>query len=504
MSCRLDLSREEIDTLDDVDLSVYAARSKWLAEARPEQLLPPGDDYDTVLWRAGRFFGKTRTLVENSWFDAYRVPIRIHALAPTLGDVRRVLFEGESGYINKMPPEIVRRHDKTNREIELTNGSLITGFSVVEEANRLRGPQCHLLVFDEAAAADRPAGNLEEAYNVAVLGCRLPYPDGTPSRKLIATTPRPIPFLKRLEKRPNVRVITGTSYANLHNVAASVRNELLALSGTLIGKQEIDGRYIDEEDDQTIFRRAWFRLWPANKKLPEFSFILELYDTAFSEENYDAKRNLTDPTAKTVWGIFNVKQCFNEEERKRLKIRSQYAALLLDAWAERLGFPELLDRARRENWTKYGSPGRRSDIVLIEEKGSGISLRQTLATYSVLTWPYNPGRQSKTQRAHAVSPVVNQGMVFVPESKREDRKGLPRDWCEPFLEQVCAYRGKGSVEHDDYLDTMTSALLYLRDRNMLSPTPEITYIDLEDKRQHDERDAEKQQRANEPRDNPYG
>lgn len=487
--------------------AAWAARQKWLSEAREKQLLPEGDDWDTCLWVAGRFFGKTRTIVEAAWWEAYRVPgIRIHSLAPTLGDVHRVVMEGESGFINKMPSCLIKRYDKQMKEIELINGSLITGFSVVEEANRLRGPQCHLLTFDEAAAADRPAGNLEAAYRVASLGVRLPYPDGTPSRKLIATTPRPIPFFKRLISRPGVVLIQGTSYENKENVASSVMNEVLSLKGTIYGKQEIYGEFIDEDSDVSIFKRAWFRLWPADRKLPEFSFILEVYDTAYSEENYDKKKQETDPTASVVFGIFNVAANFTEQERRRMGVRGRYAALMCDYWSEHLGFPDLIDKARKQHRIKWGAaPGRRADIVLIEEKASGISVRQQLAVYGVPTWPYNPGRQSKTMRAHAVSPLVKQGCVFVPESLRPERKGMVRDWVEPFLEQVCAFAGPGSVEHDDAMDCLSSGLLYLRDRDILSATPDKKYVDLEEKIEADRAEAERlhgEERATEE-GNPY-
>ena len=239
--------------------------------------------------------------------------------------------------------------------------------------------------------------------------------------------------------------------------------------------------------------------------MPEFSFIIESYDTASSEENYDVKKQVTDPTACVVIGVFNAAAAFTEAERKRFGIRSRYAALLCDAWDERLGLPELLDKARAQHKTKWGSPSRRADIVLIEDKSSGIGVRQSLARYGVPTWPYNPGRMSKTQRAHAVSPIVRQAQLWVPESGRPDRKGLPRDWCEPFLDEVCAYAGPGSTEHDDYVDALTSALIYLRDRGMLEATPDEKTIDYEEKRAMEEEEAVRvrdRERAK-VRENPY-
>ena len=499
-----------ISKIPAADMAAFEVRRKWLDEARDNQLPPQGDDWDTCVWIAGRFFGKTRTITEALWWDAYEFnTIRIHALAPTLGDVHRVVMEGESGFLNKMPSLLIKKYDKQMKELELINGSLITGFSVVEEANRLRGPQCHALGFDEAAAADRPAGNLEAAYKVASLGVRLIYParkDGTikPSRKLLATTPKPIPFLKRLIRRPGVRLVQGSSLENRKNVAASVMNEVLAHEGTVYGKQEIYGQFVDDEPERAIFKRAWFRLWPAHKPLPEFSFILEVYDTAFTEATFDKRKQEADPTGCIVLGVFNVAQCFSEAERRRMGVRSKYAAIMCDAWTEYLGFPELQEKARAQHRVKWGTPGRRGDIVLIEDKGSGISLRQSLNTHGVPTFGYNPGQQSKLQRAHAAAPVVMQGGIFVPESLREDRAGMPRDWVEPFLEQVCGFFGPGTTEHDEFVDVLTMGVRYLKDRGMLEDAPEKKYLDLEEKREKDEEEGVRIKEEMEPGDNYYG
>jgi predicted phage terminase large subunit-like protein len=501
--------------LDLSVLSAVRARRNWLsvARARGGKQLPPTDsDWQILLARAGRGWGKTEAENQWLWWECWRIPGLIgHVIAPTQSDVRGTSFEGRTGLNSLVPAECLYRgtlekaYNKTHHELRLANGSLIRGFSATENGQRLRGPQCHALACDEIAWWDVPAGNLEWAMNNALLGLRLPYADGTPARAVMGTTPRPIPFLRRFEKRAGVRVVTGTTYENLANLSPSLRNQLLALADTQAGRQEIDAEYIDKEGAATILRRSWIKLWPREKKLPEFSFLIESYDTATSEHNYDRKKQTTDPTACGVFGVFNVAQVFDEAERKRLGIRSRYAVLLCEAWDERIGFPELLDRARMQHKVKWGSPGRKADIVLIEEKSSGTPMRQTLASYGVPAWPYNPGRQSKTQRAHAVAPLVKQGMLWVPESMRDDRRGQPRDWCEPFLEQVTAFAGPGSTEHDDYVDVTTAALIYLHDRGMLEATPDERTIDYEERRARDQDEAVRvrDQERLRVRENPY-
>ena len=510
MSATIDLDPRY---LDDEDLIAAGAREAWLGTARSNQQLPIGE-WDTCIWIAGRFFGKTRCIVEPMWWEAYRVPgIRIHVVSPTLGDVRRTMFEGESGFLAKMPNELIKSYNKTDKEIYLKNGSLIAGFACVEEAERLRGPQCHHLAFDEAAAADRPAGNLEAAWRVAALGCRLPLPDGSPSRKLIATTPRPIPFLKRLIKRAGVIVIRGTSYENFAHISKAAQNEVAALDGTDYGRQEIYGEFIDEGGANAIIKRHWIKLWPmdkdkgVHKPLPVMSFILESYDTASSEADFDLKKQETDPSASIVLGVFNMADNFTEAERKKLKLRSRYGVLLLDAWAEHLGLPELLDKARKQHRQKWGplDRARRADVVLIEDKSSGPGLRQMMARWGVPVWPMKP-RVSKRMRLDAVSPLIMQGMFWVPESTRPDREGLHIGWADQLLEQLCAYAGEGSVEHDDLLDSVTQALTYLKDNGMLLATPEEQFADLEEKIDFDRAEAKRMYEAEKrvERSSPYG
>lgn len=513
--------------LDDADMAAFRARQKWLLQARSAnrkgKQIPPVDmDWDILLFLAGRGFGKTAAIVQWAWWEAWRQPGIIgHVIAPTYSDARGTVFEGPAGFKSVVPPECLwrgswdRAYTSTPPiELKFANGSIIRGFGAVEEASRLRGPQCHFLIGDELREWDKPAGNLELALNNALFGLRLMYPDGTPARALLATTSKPIPFLKRLQRREGVRVVRGTSYENVSNLSSTFRRTLFALEGTNLGRQEIHGAFLDEESDTSIVKRHWIKLWPARKPLPAFHFIVESYDTAASEENFNKKKQETDPTACIVIGVFNVNDAFTEKERKAFGIKCRYAGLLCEAWSERLGLPDLLEKARKQHRVRWGGGGRggdamqgkQADIVLIEDKSSGPGLRQFLHKYSVPAWPTNPGRLDKTMRLHGVSPLLYQGMLFVPESLRPDREGLARDWCENFLEQVTAFAGPGSVEHDDYVDALTGAYTYLRDRGILEAEPNERVIDREEFNDKEEREAIKalESQKRRKRENPYG
>lgn len=518
----------DLSTLDADQLAAIKARSKWLHEASERarkrghatvKQIPPDSDWDTLIWRSGRGFGKTISLTEFLWWEGWRCPGIIgHYVAPTLSDVKKVIFEGPVGLCQVIPAECLlggtleKAYNKTDHVLTLSNGSKFFGFSATEQAGRLRGPQCHVLACDELREWDKPAGNLEQSFTTAMLGCRLVYPDGTPSRAVCGTTPANIPFLRRLYKRPHTILVTGSSYENIENLAPNFRNYLATLAGTKLGKTEVMGEDTDEEDNLSIFRRSWFKLFPSRnkdgspRKLPTFNFILESYDTAYEEQNYSLKKQEADYTACVVFGIFNIADSFSETERRELGLRGRYGVLICDVWQQRLGFPDLLEKARAQHRIKWGSPGRRADIVLIEDKGSGISLRQVMREWNIPTWKFNPGRQSKSVRGNAMAPVVKNGCVFVPESIAEGREGLPRDWCEDFLEQVCAFIVEGSVEHDDMYDAFVQGLHYLQERDMIRAEPPQLFLDYEERIEHEQKQAEKSyaRHAAQRIGNPYG
>ena len=194
-----------------------------------------------------------------------------------------------------------------------------------------------------------------------------------------------------------------------------------------------------------ILKAKCFNLWPASKALPQFEYVLQSYDCAFTEKTSG------DPTACTVWAMFT-----HEGQRQ---------ALLIDAWDEHLSYPELRARAIKDWGTEYGGTSvkdgvrrsRRPDRILVEAKASGQSLLQDLRLAKVPAVGYNPGMADKVSRAHQAAPTLELGLLWVPESAKNP--GHAASWAQPFLKQV----GKFPVaDHDDYVDTFTQAIIYLK------------------------------------------
>ena len=95
----------------------------WEAIARPEQLPPPGRDWSTFLYLAGRGAGKTRSACE--WVRAHAqagTVSRIALVAATSSDARDVLVEGESGLLSIAPNDNRPVYEPTKRKVTWSNG----------------------------------------------------------------------------------------------------------------------------------------------------------------------------------------------------------------------------------------------------------------------------------------------------------------------------------------------------------------------------------------------
>lgn len=515
--------RASFQQLTLFDLAKLEWRSRWLAEARPKQIIDFNQlDYDTVFIHAGRGFGKTRCLSEWIAWELCEHPGAFgHFIGPTHNDVRYVAFEGESGIIQKVPECLIKYYNKTDSIIEFYNGSILRGFSA-EEPERLRGPQCAFLACDEVAAWI----NDVEAWEQAKFGHRL----GKRTTCVITSTPKPKELIKLFFADKTIKKVGGHTEENKDNLSANFIKQMNVLKGTRLGRQELAGELLDAEELGIIKRSQWQK-WPHDHRLPDFEVILMSLDTALSEDAVDVKKDpegrKTDYTACSVWGGWREPLTPDErravEDDKTLSYQEQLQKkrgypriILLDAWQDRLGFPELVSRVRKAKEQRYGqdnlipkirplfgssrmyNQGRKADLVLIEDKNSGISLRQQFRREGIPVIPYNPGKADKLMRLNLVAPLFVQQMVYAPltylrvcmachfqwqmardQEERcpecgENQDSLDRGrssntftaWAEPLIGQMCSYAGEFSIPHDDLMDSATQALLWLS-RNWL-------------------------------------
>lgn len=208
-------------------------RVPWRDTARIQQLRPDGWDIWPLV--GGRGSGKTRAAAEDTLEVARAGKARrIHVVAPTASDVKKVCFGGESGIIECAKRGEIVRYNKTDLEIEFKNGVIIQGFSA-EEPDRLNGPQCSHLWVDEFWACS------VEALEQAELGWRI----GENLTGTFSSTPKNTPGTQWVFKMAvdagvvPIRMRQEDNIANLH--PKYVERLRLKYAGTRQGQTELEG-----------------------------------------------------------------------------------------------------------------------------------------------------------------------------------------------------------------------------------------------------------------------
>lgn len=187
-----------------------------------------------------------------------------------------------------------------------------------------------------------------------------------------------------------------------------------------------------------LIKRADWRIWEGEDP-PPCEFVIQSWDTAHET------KNSADYTACTTWGVW-----YNEDEGMRPSV------MLLDAFKERMEFPELKEAALRQyhEW--------KPDSFLVEKKAAGAPLIQELRRMGIPVDEFSPSRgNDKIARLNAVSDLFASGSVWAPD----------RRWARDVIEEVVAFP---VGEHDDYVDTMTQALLRFRNGGFITlPSDEV-------------------------------
>lgn len=223
----------------------------WEAWGRPDQQEPESfRDGTKKVWfiRAGRGYGKTRTGAETV---KKRVRAgkagRLAIIAPTAGDARDIMVEGESGILAVHPDWWKPHYEPSKRRITWPNGAVATVFSA-DEPDRLRGPQYDFVWGDEPASWRFG----EEAWDNVEFGLRL----GLHPQALLTGTPRPLPWLKAILGDEETVVTVGSSYRNLGNLAESfIRRILKKYEGTRLGLQELHALVLEDVEGALWTRR---------------------------------------------------------------------------------------------------------------------------------------------------------------------------------------------------------------------------------------------------------
>lgn len=191
---------------------------------------------------AGRGFGKTRSGAEWLADQARRVPGSEWAvLAPTFKDLKEVCVEGESGLLAALEGERYR-YNRSNLEIELSNGALIRSYSA-ETPERVRGPNLSGAWLDEIAQSQV---RYPEAFKNLSMAIRR---RGSSTQIVATTTPAMVALVRELAGRDDGSVVItrGATFDNRQNLADAFIAEIqVRYKGTRFERQELYGELLED------------------------------------------------------------------------------------------------------------------------------------------------------------------------------------------------------------------------------------------------------------------
>jgi predicted phage terminase large subunit-like protein len=181
-------------------------------------------------------------------------------------------------------------------------------------------------------------------------------------------------------------------------------------------------------EEGALLKRDWWRRWEYDSP-PRCEAIIQSWDTAF------LKTQRSDYSACTTWGIFMQKDDTGE---------MQPNLILLDAYKEKLEFPELKKMAL-EKYREY-----EPDQLVVEKRASGAPLIFELRAMGLPVTEFVPSRgNDKIARVNAISDLFQSGFVWAPELR----------WADEVIEECASFP---SGEHDDYVDSVSQALIRFR------------------------------------------
>lgn len=198
----------------------------------------------------------------------------------------------------------------------------------------------------------------------------------------------------------------------------------------------------------SILMRSYWREWKQKDKHgdplpPKCDFVLLAYDTAIEEDESN------DWSAMTAWGCFEhvSHRDYSGEEFNHPHV------ILLGAWRERLQAADLAD-AVEEQYRFFRMGMKNPPRLLVEKRASGHQLIQELRRRNlpVKQWlpKGRPGAKGKVPRAHGVAMMLEQGSVWY----------IPGRWTQMVIDECAAFP---NGRYDDWVDTVTCALTYMRD-----------------------------------------
>lgn len=306
------LDELEAEVFEDGTTALDHLLYDWTAWARPDQLAPLDVHWRFLFLRAGRGGGKTRSgaeFVRSCAADPDSCGGKIALIAPTHGDIRITMVEGESGILAVSPPwdmpewqpgyghggRLLWRGAPPAASHRTAAGDTVEALAFsAEKPGRIRGPQFGAAWGDEIAEWGISGLAVHDVLNPAL---RL----GKHPRCMYTSTPKPTPLVEQLandaereeqeiaegkrdpKKRRVIQRVWST-FDNAANLPAETIAELLErYDGTRQGEQELRAALITRDPDALW---SYDLIYPHRRtpdEVPELVRVVVAVDNAETE-----------------------------------------------------------------------------------------------------------------------------------------------------------------------------------------------------------------------------
>lgn len=407
----------------------------WEFWARPEQLEPAGK-WNTWVALAGRGWGKTRAGAEWVRHRIKKGDGIVHCVAPTKGDVRRVMVEGDSGLLKVCwsgDKSVRGAHlgfptwSPTNNTLTWENGAKAVFFSA-EDPERLRGPQAHASWCDELCAWR----NAQETWDMMQFGLRL----GRHPRVFVTTTPKTTKLLRTILNDETTLVSKGSTYDNADNLAGTFLDAIRkTYEGTRLGRQELYAEVLDEASG-ALWNRGLLATCEIEKdEVPQLSRIVVSVDPAVTANKE------SDMTGIIVAGVDVNGTAYVLADHTDRYTPQEWASKVVQLYNEYM-----------------------ADRVVAERNQGGDMVRHTLHTEDE-TLPIRlvHASRGKMARAEPVSALYEQGRV-------KHVRGL-----NDLEDQMVQWEPLGSIGSPDRLDALVWAITDLSLNGRAKPHLRLAY-----------------------------
>lgn len=210
-------------------------------------------------------------------------------------------------------------------------------------------------------------------------------------------------------------------------------------------------------EEGSMIKAEWIQWWDEKIHGPiKVDYVVASIDSSFGNTKGTRSKTSGDYTAITVWGCFITK-----ERGQNNALYDKRQMILLGARRGRWAFHELVKVM--DEIKKNFDP----DLFLVEKKGSGISLIQELEMLGYPLYEYSPDKD-KEARVYASTRTFHAGNIWFVKDKM---------WARDVLQELITYP---YAPNDDYVDTTTQAVLWLRKGFMLSQQGEYGYEEDEE------------------------